>query len=484
MAVAGGEDRPGVGSSDQPVPCKAPSSRARNRQEDALSLMEFGDDQGDLMMGTKPGGVVWGRLLVVAVIAGLILLCWRLMEPSFSPKPGGTAAPSRTGVQNRRLSKRFSRRAPPAITQVSWGNLVPDEQFIEAIEQYRDSVCAHYAENARRIPNPDRALFLAKTQSVEDLNEIVERFSANDVRGTAGPGVSHALEEWRWEEREPCVALAITLLLQTWPEAEPRSLLSQIASRPPHGSIAIAMAAVEAMGQTGRSDYLPALGAIVDPDTDPRVVSRALRAEATITGEAGLALRVADSSFPMEENLAVGVSQALRIADGPTVDRTLACLLRSDDPFRQESGLIAASRGIGMPAALTDVVELSADASLSPEMARHAVDAIREANTDAQEGLLLDLAANSAASPHSRAAAVVAMSAPPTDLALQVARSGPAAFLMVELAVRLERLHDGAALSVFQQYAGSGASLTDAQAAVDDVHDAELSRLARVAFRN
>lgn len=398
--------------------------------------------------------------------------------------PAG-ARPPRPALDEQPLAHRHSRIAPPGIVRRPVGALVTAEELERAFSRYRDALCERVDANSRSIENAEAVLGLSVTEAAPVKSESFSSLFQDGLPRRAGPGVTEWLASLELGSEPPCVALAAITLLGLWPEAEPADLLADLARHPPGGSVLLTINALVAMGETGRADYLDVLSSFVDPANDSRVVAKALRSAAVITGDAESALELArDETFPIDEGLAFGLARSLDPAEGPALDLTLRTLLDSDDPFRREAGLRAAALGTGMPAALPRVIRAAADPDLSTEAARYAVRAIERAMPGAAAPTLLDLARNASASPDARAAAYTAIADPPMDLGLVIARRQPAPVLLVRLAEHAERLRQGGALAIFEAIAATSVPREALVEAIRGAHDELLLDAGRSAFQD
>jgi hypothetical protein len=364
------------------------------------------------------------------------------------------------------------------------GDIVSAAELEVALRQYEEALCGRVRENARSIVDSEAVLGLSATEAAPALSRAFGALEVNGVARRAGDGARAWLATLRLEEeQEPCTVLAAVLLLDHWPEAEPASLLADLARSPPGGSLFIAINAIHAMGETGRSDYVDVLRQFVEPGNDRRVIAKSIRAAAVITGDAGLALAIAeDASFPVDERLAFGLGHAFSPAAGPLLERTMERLLTSEDPLRQEAALRAAADGAAMPSALPLVMRAAADPDLTTVAARKAVDAIRDAMPGTAAPVLLALAQNSGASADARAAAFLAIGDPPIDVAMAIARQGPAPRMLVQVAGHAERLEAGSAVDVFEAFAETGAPSEALVAAIRAWDDETLIRAGQLVF--
>jgi hypothetical protein len=403
--------------------------------------------------------------------------------------PGGRADESRAHAaarpaesRGRRLG-RFSRSHPPEIARPESGALVSVREIEPAFARYRQTLCQRVAVNATTVPDHDALLGLALSEAAPASLQLVGSLSEGDVPRRAAPDVAEWLGDFDLRAAEPCLVLAVIELLTIWPEAEPGDLLAALAGNPPGGSIFMTLKALGAMGETGRADYADLAARFVDPANDARVVARAIRTAAVITGDAELAATLAsDEAFPMDDSLAGELAGALTPAAGPGLDRTMRALLRSQDPFRQEAGLKAAAIGVGMPAALPRVLEAAAGPHLSMEAARSGVDAIRAAMPGSAAATLLDLARSPAASPDARAAAITAIGDAPIDVAVEVASRGPTPFMAIQLAAHAERIHEGSARRILEALAATSIPKESLVEAIRGAEDEALIRAGLAVF--
>jgi hypothetical protein len=350
-----------------------------------------------------------------------------------------------------------------------------------AFARYRDALCERVASSS--AADAEDAFPGALSETVAARSLLADSLSVSQVARRASPEVRDWLSDFDLARAEPCVVLAVIQLLTIWPEAEPGDLLAELARHPPRASVFMTMKALGAMGQTGRADYLDVLATFVDPENDSRVVAKAIRSAAVISGDADLALTVAsDEAFPMDGSLAGELAVALMPASGPALDGTMRALLGARDPFRLEAGLKAAAIGVGMPAALAEVMDATALPDLRAGAARAGVDAIREAMPGTAAHALLDLASNARASADARAAALVAIGDAPIEVAFDIASRGPTPFMAVQLARHAEHVRAGSAILILQTLPAESASREGLVDAIRGSNDEVLIRAGRAAF--
>lgn len=443
-----------------------------------------GDQMGQVLR--RPGrakAILSGAALILGIGILAVVLCGGPETPTRAAESRADAASRLAVGRDRRLGK-LSRSHPPKVARPERGALVSVREMEPAFARYRDTLCERVAANSATVPDREAVLGLALSEAVPARRRLSGSLSEADVARRASPEVAKWLGDFDARGAEPCVVLALIQLLNIWPEAEPGDLLADLATHPPGGSLFITMKAIGAMGESGRADYVDVLATFVDPGNDSRVVAKATRAAAVITGDAELALALASNEeFPMDGSLAGELALALMPASGPGLDRTMQVLLGSDDPFRREAGLRAAAVGVGMPVALPQVLEATTDPDLPMEVARNGVDAIlRGTGAGSGDRALLDLARNDGASVDARAAALLAMAEPPIEVAIEVAGRQPTPFMGIQLALRAERIRGGSARLILDALAAESVPKESLVEAIRAAENEALLRAGHEAF--
>ena len=346
-------------------------------------------------------------------------------------------------ARTRHLLGALSARVPPAIVRPEVGEPIEREELAQLLEEYQSKFCANYEIEVARLPDAESALDMARTRASAEKDEMLAALSVDGVARTASTSALAYLAERSAVDRDrACAAYALVDLLRVVPEAEPGSYLAQIARDPPSGSILLRSAAIDAMGQTGRADYVREVDGYVVPGTDSRVLVSAVEASTTIVGDAEVASKLLSDDFVVDEQLAGGLPHALSVGAGPRLVEVVSSLASASEPKRRLAALRAASLGSGLPDALPAIVEAARAPTTTREEASRIVESIQNTSGDGAPAQLMNLARDRGISPMMRGISLLA--ARPGRDAEGVARQIAGATRDVSLALSLARAAHGA----------------------------------------
>jgi hypothetical protein len=303
--------------------------------------------------------------------------------------------PSKSRLRLKRLVGRarhllgaLSQKVPPTITRPDVGRPITREELAPLFEGYVAAFCAHHEVEGARIADPVAALDLARMSAGREREAMLAAVSVDGVTRTASASVlAYAAERANVDRDKPCAVHALLDFLRACPEAEPGSYLAEVARDPPDGSLMVECAALDAMGQTGRADYVGELASYVVPGAHSSVLFNAIEASTTILGDAELATQLLSDEYSFDEQLAGGLTHALAVGEGARTVHVIEALVSSSDPNRRLAAFRAASFGAGLPDALRTLVEAARAPRTTREEASRTVDAIQYVSGEAAPGL-------------------------------------------------------------------------------------------------
>lgn len=398
--------------------------------------------------------------VAIALAAGVV--AYLALVPDESPATAhGRTSPidpraRRLVARARHLLGRLSARVPPTIARPEVGSPITTKELAPVLERYQASICAHWSRERERVADPDIALDMARMAADSDREAMLSALSVDGISRTASAAaISYVAERARADRDQACSVHALVDFLRLWPEAEPGSYLAQVARDPPGGSLLVTCAALDAMGQTGRADYVPELASHVQPGADSRVLVNAVDASTTILGDAELATRLLSSEFTFDEQLAGGLPHALAVGEGPGVVRVVEGLVSSPEPGRRLAAFRAAAQGAGLPEALLAVVDAARAPGTTREEASRTVDAIQQVGGEGAPAQLLALARDRRISPMMRGISLLE-AGPAADaerLGLEIARETTDVSLALALARAAHRADPGVANRILDAFA-------------------------------